>query len=121
MKVNSNPSISILADDDKTVRFTGGVPQTDTVHGEHQSGAAVVAPAATQALSLGSVAAVAGVWLEATAAITLTLNGTPLSLLPPAAGAVARFFMEGTVTSLSVTNSGSANAKVTYAVWGDPA
>lgn len=82
-----------------------------------------IAAGASEAMSLSDITATRGMYLELSAGVDLILNGsaTPLPLLPPNTGGKVRFFMEGTITAITIDNTGGAVAVTgVLATWGDP-
>lgn len=74
------------------------------------------------AMNLSDVDAPKGIYLEVDQTVDIVLNGNTISLekASTATGTVAKFFMEGPITSLNIDNSGGANDVTGVLVlWGD--
>lgn len=90
------------------------------------SGKFSIAAAGVETLSLGDVTSARGILIEFDGDANLSLNGGTqvLSILraDTTAGRQARFVMEGTITSVSVTNPAGVTAALTgrYVIWGNP-
>jgi len=76
----------------------------------------------SEALTNGDVAAVKGIYLESNAACKVYLNGSTNSLsMVPAAGKVAKLFLEAEVTTVEIENeSTDTELEGVYICWGDP-
>jgi len=86
------------------------------------SGIMALAAAATEAVSLGDVDAVKGVFLKFDQDVTVDINGLGAIQLrrhTTTTGTYAKLFIEGDITSLSVTNPGTTAARGIWCVWGD--
>ena len=82
-----------------------------------------VAVSSTDSLSLGDIGDARGLYLEVDADCNVRLNGgvedIPITVAP--GGARAKFFIEGTITAVTVENtSGTVVLTGAYCFWGDP-
>lgn len=87
------------------------------------SGRAAIQASATEALSLGDLAVVRGLYIKADVELQVAMNGSADKLQMRRAQATsdhpATLFFEGDVTSVSVT-AGVTAANLVYCAWGDP-
>ena len=101
------------------------VQEVDTSSYERSAGGDVsIAAAASEALALGDVQVVRGLYLEVSSQCSVTLNGgnVPLVVQPDTgtSGKSGKLFLNATITSVSVENTSGATMTAFYAVWGDP-
>lgn len=87
------------------------------------SGKFNIAASGTEALSLGDVDAVKGLFIKVDGDVTVDINGLgaiQLRRSATTAGTVAKLFMEADITSVSITNTdGTAAVNGVWCVWGD--
>lgn len=87
------------------------------------SGIIALDAAATESLSFGDVDAVKGLYLKIDQDVQVDINGLgnlQMRRHTTTTGTYAKLFIEGDITSVSITNGGSA-ARGLWCVWGDPA
>jgi len=87
------------------------------------SGVLSVAVSSADILSFGDIDDVRGLYLEVDQACTIKLNGgvESIPIQPAPTGTKAKFFLEGTVTGIEVTNpSATTVLSGVWVVWGDP-
>ena len=91
-------------------------------YNEQASGRFALAASGSTALSLGTVTAVAGIYIRTTGNFDVVINGgDTIQIRRPANSTNAlKFYMDGVVTSVTITNaSGTAALAGWYAIWGD--
>jgi hypothetical protein len=87
------------------------------------SGDLSIADAATEVLSFGDVQDARGLYLEVSGLCDVTINGANVPMaMQPAAGttANAKFLIDATITSVSITNNSGGTLTGSYALWGNP-
>ncbi len=125
LRVKHNVLVQISADiDAKLKRFFPDTKEViiDAFDRQAQSDLSV-APATTENLSFGDVTDVRGIYLELNAAGKVLLNGgtEEIPIDPAPSSAVAKFFLEGTLSQVQVKNEDAVNALVgVYVIWGSP-
>lgn len=106
-------------------KITIGGDEQNVEYGEHATATSKLLPGATASFGFGTVGTVTAGFVESDKPVTLTFNGQTFNMIPPVVEGVetkARFYFEGTVTSLSAKYESDQTdiATVTYAVFGDP-
>ncbi len=86
---------------------------------EVASGVESVAAGATRAVGFGGIAAAKVIYIEATGAVGVSINGAAVLPLAPSTGQIAYLMLDGaSVTSLSFVNSSADSVTVRYAIAG---
>jgi hypothetical protein len=129
VRIKLKPSISISNDADGKYRLfapdDAKIERLIDSYMKQTSGIAQVAAAGTEALSLGDVTQVKGLWLSASKDCQVKLNGsaTPLQLRKPTVVSGddrAALVIEADITAVEIT-AGAEAVDIIYVIWGDAA
>lgn len=135
IRIRSNIQLSAFEDVSEQKPLFGSKTRSDELIIPNMdrlvSGRLSIAVSGTESLPLGDVAVPRGVYLLMDGAANLVLNGgtETFNLLPASSGTTsavgvptqARFFFEGSLTAVSITNpSATVVLTGTYVVYGDP-
>jgi hypothetical protein len=91
------------------------------VYTKQANGHFTVAAGATEAMSLGDVAAVKGAYLETNGDCDVYVNGSATSIPVKMAtgGTVAKLFLEAAITAISIKAPAAVTVTGKICVWGD--
>jgi len=82
-----------------------------------------IQPSASYVLNFGTITAVQGIYIYTIGPCNISINGSsPFSMSPPnsAVGTPAKFYFDGTVTAVTLTNPSSTSIlDGRYVLWGD--
>lgn len=126
MRIRSE--VKIIASDDTGGRqlLFGGPNRTDEIIIDNMqrlvSGKLSIATADNEDVPLGDVDTMQAIFIEVDRTCTLVLNGgaETFTLVPHVVTSRARFFFEGTLSQVNISNPDVTNALTgTYVVWGD--
>ena len=129
MRVKSKVNVRIFDDQtEKDVLFGPDDDRAEVVNNNHQEwwgGRFVIAPSGNLTLPLGTVGTVRGLFVRTITDFNISINGGAAINIIKASGTATtdpvKFYMDGTLTTVQVTNvSASADLVGYYAVWGDP-